>query len=907
MEIVLIPRLPQQESYASSYSQQAAWLREQLSSGQHSHHTVRVVELAGPLVATRLRQALQDLIDRFDVLRARFTCPGFEPVQSFAAFHVTLPCADLSTLDDRRQVAAARRLLSQAMAVPFDLAAGPLFRFHLLRLARERHLLLLGFHHLVIDGISYDRIFEEVMAFLAGRPLPPPRLQFQDFAAWQRARIGAGELEPSRRYWLERLGGDLPLLELPTDRPRPPAPSYAGASVLHFLEADLHDRMVALARASSTTFFRTLCAALKVFLHRLTGATDIIIGSPFAGRTHPDLAHQVGFFVTTLALRTDLGGDPDFSTALARVNEVVAGAKRHQDYPFEKLLEELALDRNLGRSPVYSVAFLKRPLTAKRRGGELCLTHWEHIPDIAPYDLLVTEAETATGVQVLFYYRPELFDRTTVERWAETFEELLRGVAGGPRTLISELPLLRGAERHQLLVEWGGAPALPMPKETSLTELFEGQVEEDPDAVAVVDGESRLSYGELNRRANRLAHRLRAMGVAPEALVALLFERSSSLIWAILGVLKAGGAYLPLERGDPESRLRSTIEDARPAVLLTDRPAPPALSLPGLARLMLAAADLAAEPTDNPPPWTGPDHLAYVIYTSGSTGGAKGTPICHRNVTRLFRATERCFGPGRGDVWTLFHSAAFDFSVWELWGALLYGGELVIVPYLVSRSPEELRALLVRERVTVLNQTPSAFRQLLAAEEQGRVGDAGRPLALRLVIFGGEAVDLPSVGAWFGLHGDRQPRLVNMYGITETTVHVTYRPLRHADLAAAWRKPIGRALPDLEIFLHDRRGWPVPAGVPGEIMVGGAGLCQGYRGRPGLAAERFVPHPYACRPGERLYRSGDLARWLPDGQLDYLGRIDHQVKVRGFRVELGEIEAALAEQAGVRAAVVLPR
>ncbi|PTV93058.1 amino acid adenylation domain-containing protein, partial [Pseudomonas aeruginosa] len=496
-----------------------------------------------------------------------------------------------------------------------------------------------------------------------------------------------------------------------------------------------------------------------------------------------------------------------------------------------------------------------------------------------------------------------LFDASTVERLAGHWRNLLRGIVANPRQRLGELPLLDAPERRQTLSEWNPAQR-ECAVQGTLQQRFEEQVRQRPQAVALILDEQRLSYGELNARANRLAHCLIARGVGADVPVGLALERSLDMLVGLLAILKAGGAYLPLDPAAPEERLAHILDDSGVRLLLTQGHL--LERLPRQAGVEVLAIDglvLDGYAESDPLPTLSADNLAYVIYTSGSTGKPKGTLLTHRNALRLFSATEAWFGFDERDVWTLFHSYAFDFSVWEIFGALLYGGRLVIVPQWVSRSPEDFYRLLCREGVTVLNQTPSAFKQLMAVACSADM--ATQQPALRYVIFGGEALDLQSLRPWFQRFGDRQPQLVNMYGITETTVHVTYRPVSEADLEGGLVSPIGGTIPDLSWYILDRDLNPVPRGAVGELYIGRAGLARGYLRRPGLSATRFVPNPFPGGAGERLYRTGDLARFQADGNIEYIGRIDHQVKVRGFRIELGEIEAALAGLAGVRDAVVL--
>ncbi|NPT02696.1 amino acid adenylation domain-containing protein, partial [Pseudomonas aeruginosa] len=497
----------------------------------------------------------------------------------------------------------------------------------------------------------------------------------------------------------------------------------------------------------------------------------------------------------------------------------------------------------------------------------------------------------------------DLFDASTVERLAGHWRNLLRGIVANPRQRLGELPLLDAPERRQTLSEWNPAQRECVVQGT-LQQRFEEQARQRPQAVALILDEQRLSYGELNARANRLAHCLIARGVGADVPVGLALERSLDMLVGLLAILKAGGAYLPLDPAAPEERLAHILDDSGVRLLLTQGHL--LERLPRQAGVEVLAIDglvLDGYAESDPLTTLTADNLAYVIYTSGSTGKPKGTLLTHRNALRLFSATEVWFGFDERDVWTLFHSYAFDFSVWEIFGALLYGGRLVIVPQWVSRSPEDFYRLLCREGVTVLNQTPSAFKQLMAVACSADM--ATQQPALRYVIFGGEALDLQSLRPWFQRFGDRQPQLVNMYGITETTVHVTYRPVSEADLEGGLVSPIGGTIPDLSWYILDRDLNPVPRGAVGELYIGRAGLARGYLKRPGLSATRFVPNPFPGGAGERLYRTGDLARFQADGNIEYIGRIDHQVKVRGFRIELGEIEAALAGLAGVRDAVVL--
>jgi fengycin family lipopeptide synthetase B len=781
-------------------------------------------------------------------------------------------------------------------------------------------------HHFVHDGWSFAVLLRELKAiypaFLAGEPSPLPELaiQYADFAVWQRQWVEGQAMGHLLDYWRQRLAGSPGVLELPADRPRPARQTFKGELELTLLPLRLYQDLREFCRREGFTLYMAMTAGFLTLLHRYTGQEDVLLGTSNANRRAREIEGMIGMVVNSLVLRGDLSGDPTFRELLERVRQVSLEAYAHQDMPFERLVQALRPDRQLGRNPLFQVMFN---------------FHDAGVPDLdfggmrvrflvrgnasAKMDLnviVIPRAEQRVGQRgageaeeralLHWEYSTELFDAETMRRMIGHYVNLLEAAVADPGRKLWDLPMLGEEERRRLTEPRSRSRAFDAGD--CLHRVFAEQARRRPEAVALTFGGRRIPYGELDGRADRLAHRLRGK-VSPGELVGLCLDRSPEMVVAILGVLKAGGAYVPLDPGYPAERLGFILDDARLRVVLTAGAA--AAALPAghgaeLLRLDGEGGDLdAGAPAGPPEVAITPDFPAYVIYTSGSTGRPKGVVVSHRHVGRLFAATDSGFGFGPNDVWTLFHSYAFDFSVWELWGALLFGGRLVIVPWEVSRSPAELHALLAGEGVTVLNQTPSAFRQLVAVEEErGREGLPPGLGDLRSVIFGGEALDLASLAPWFERYGDRRPTLVNMYGITETTVHVTHRPLSARDLEASHRSPIGEPIPDLELFVLDPRGNPAPLGVPGEIHVGGAGLASGYLHRPGLTASRFVPNPFAGE-GARLYRSGDLARLRPGGDLEYLGRVDDQVKIRGFRIELGEIEAALARHPAVRQSAVL--
>jgi len=723
-------------------------------------------------------------------------------------------------------------------------------------------------------------------------------LQYSDYAVWQRDYLKVEQLETQLSYWRETLDGAPPLLDLPADRGRAAVLSYRGEVLRFNLGVELTCGMKALARRNGASLFMALLAVYAILLRRLTGQEDLVIGSPIANRNRKEIEPVIGFFVNMLPLRLKLDGDPSFEDLLGRVRQLALDAYAHQDLPFEKLVEDLQPERNLSHTPIFQTVFALQnaPLPPLELAG-LTIRPWETEGMTAKFDLQLTLQEEGEQLTGQFEYSSDLFERGTIRCMLRYLTTLLEGVLADPTRPISEIPILTEAERQLLLAP----PQAEYPRDIPVHVQFEVQAERVPEAIALVLGEERLTYAELNQRANRLAHLLKSHGVGPEVLVGICLERSVEMVVGILAILKAGGAYLPLDPGYPGERLVYLIKDSGTPLLITQRPLLAEFETEGVTQLFLDELDevLSGLSQENIPCECAPEHLAYVIYTSGSTGNPKGVQVEHGNLSRLFSATDPWYHFKADDVWTLFHSFAFDFSVWELWGALIHGGRLVLVPYLVSRSPADFYDLLVREGVTVLNQTPSAFRQLMQEEESRE--EFGE-LALRYVIFGGEALEVASLRPWFERHGDSEPQLVNMYGITETTVHVTYRPLTAEDVVRG--SVIGVPISDLELYLLDQYRQPVPVGVAGELYVGGAGVARGYLKRPELTSERFLENPFTGKG--RLYRTGDLARRLDDGELEYLGRADHQVKIRGFRIEPGEIEAAVLCYPGVREAVVLP-
>ncbi|WP_175439954.1 non-ribosomal peptide synthetase [Micromonospora nigra] len=899
-----VERLPDRSGVLPlSFAQRRLWFLERLGGLGPTYHMPLALQLDGRLDRDALRSALDALVARHEALRTRIVADGAEAGQQIDPPGVgfTLRVDDLTGHAD--SAAALAALQQEESTAPFDLAAGPLIRGRLVVLGAERHVLLLTMHHIVSDGWSLGILTRELgvlyIAHHHGRPdpLPPLPVQYADYAAWQRQWLTDDTLTRQETHWRHTLANAPTLLDLPTDRPRPTEQDHHGAHLPITLDPHLTTALKTLTTSHGTTLYMTLLTAWAIVLSRLSGHHDLIIGTPTANRRRAELENLIGFFVNTLALRIDLTDHPTTTQLLHRIRDLTLTTLDHQDLPFEHVVEAVNPTRNLAHTPLFQVMFAwqnNEDVALELPGVEVTALRspWTS----AKFDLTLALAEHDGRITGSLEYATALFDTTTAQRHIRYLHHVLTQLVAHPDRPIDEVTLLDATERRELVAAWGEATAYPV--EQTIPELFARQVAATPDAVAVTFETTSLTYRDLDTRANQLAHHLRDHGVGPDTLVAVCLQRSPELVVALLAVLKAGGAYVPLDPTHPVERLTDLLRDTDPVAVLVH--AATRTTLHDLTTAPLVDLDTphwTHRPTTSPDPGTRPDHLAYVIHTSGSTGRPKGVMVEHANVVRLFSATAGWFGFGPADVWSLFHSFAFDFSVWEIWGALLHGGRLVIVPQLVSRSPADFHRLLCDEGVTVLNQTPSAFRSLIAAQ-----ADSTRTHRLRTVVFGGEALDPTMLRPWYADRRNGDTELVNMYGITETTVHVTYRPLTPADAERPGVSPIGRPLGDLRLYVLDGRGEPVPPGVVGELHVGGAGVARGYLNRPALTAQRFRPSPFVAT--DRLYATGDLVRHRADGSLEYLGRNDSQVQIRGYRVELGEIEAQLAACPGVRDAVV---
>ena len=881
-----------------SFAQERLWFLSQLEAESALYSVPGALRLTGPLDVAALERTLEELVRRHESLRTTFVFRDGVPGQVVAdATRPALPLDDLSALPPEEREAEARRRVNDEARRPFDLVRGPLFRARLLRLAPEEHVLVLVMHHVVSDGWSLGVLFREVGALYAALAageeprLPELPVQYADFAAWQRAWLGGGVLSGQLAYWRERLADAPAVLELPTDRPRRAVYRYVGAQETRLLPAALADRLRELSRREGATLFMTLLGAFQLLLTRYSGQEDLVVGTPIAGRTQAEVEGLIGFFINTLVLRTDLSGDPGFTELLARVRETTLGAYAHQDVPFERLVEELQPERSLSYTPLFQVMFALQniPGLSFRLPG-LTLDSVEVDTGTNKFDLTLFAQEIPEGIHLVLGHSSDLFDRATAARMLEQLELLLEGITAAPERRISELPLLREAERQVVLEEWNRTEA-EFPRHLTLHELVEAQARRTPDAVALRFEGRSVTYRELDERASRLAHHLRGRGVRPEARVGICLERGVEMIAGVLGILKVGGVYVPVDPAFPRERVAFTLENSAVALVLTTSGLLDTLAHVRVEALALDRewARIEREPATPPESGAHPEGLAYVLYTSGSTGRPKGVMAEHRGMCNLVTYQARTFGCGPGERvlhWAPLH---FDASAAEIFMALTTGATLVLARRETLLPGPELVRLLEEERVTNAKFTPSA----LAA-----IPDAALP-DLRAVLAGGEACTRELVDRW----GPGR-RFFNVYGPTENSVRIAVAECFPGEERIP---PIGPALANVRAYVLDRHLEPVPAGVPGELYSAGVGLARGYLDRPDLTAERFLPDPFSPTPGGRMYRTGDRVRWRADGQMEFLGRFDFQVKIRGFRIEPGEVESVLRRHPAVRDAVVLAR
>jgi amino acid adenylation domain-containing protein len=884
-----------------SFAQERLWFLDELEPHNPFYNIPVAVRITGPLNVAAIDQSINEIIRRHEVLRTTCSTIDGNPVQVIAPdASFALPVVDLRDLPNPEREDKARELATQEARKPFDLAHGPLFRATLLWLGEEDYVLLLITHHFVADGWSMGVLHREISAlyetFSTGRPSPLPELpiQYADFGHWQRQVLQGQMLETQRAYWKKQLADAPSATELPTDRQRPSVQTYCGATQSFSLPTTLSEAIKALSRRQGVTLFMTLLAAFQTLLHRYTGQEDIVVGTAVSNRNRIETEGLIGPFANNLALRTDLSGSPSFRELLGRVREVAVGAYAHQDLPWEKLIEELRPERDLSRNQLFQILFVfhEHSLEQNLKLPGLSVRDFRIELGTARFDLSLGMTSEKNRLSGCVEYNTDLFDPSTITRFLAHFQVLLEAVALDPDQPISTVPLLTEAERHQLLVAWNDTHG-DYPKASCLHQLFEEQVTRTPEATAAIFGDQLLTYRKLNACANQLANHLRTLGVGPEVLVGICVERSLEMVVGLLGILKAGGAFVPLDPVSPKERLTVILEDSRLPVLLTqDRLAESfAENGPHIIRLDTDCDMIGRESLENLSIRATPENLAYVTYTSGSTGKPKGVMIENRSVVNVLTSFIKSYGLSAADRILQQTSISFDVSVNEIFPVLCVGGALVLPDKDDVADFERLTRIISKHRVTIIGAAPSLLAALNAENYDLST--------LRLILSGGEALSYSDVDRLL-----KATMVTNGYGPTETTICALSYDLDPQGLGKdATTIPIGKPLMNYRVYVLDKNLESMPVGCPGELCISGVGLARGYLNAPELTAESFVPSPFI--PGERLYRTGDLARWLPDGNVEFLGRIDDQVKIRGIRIEPAEIEAALDAHEAVRKTVVM--
>ena len=887
-----------------SYNQQGLWVLNQLMPGESVYHSPTAARLRGKLDVPALQKALQAIFARHDGLRTVFRAIDGEPVQLVQDVTLDVPVIDLSAADETEREAEALKILRHEARRPFDLSVGPLMRAVIVRLREDEHILLATLHHIVTDGWSFGIIHRELSsfyeAFAAGGPSPFAELpiQYSDYAMWQREWFEGEVYESQLAYWKKQFATMPPALELPADHRRPSVQAYRafrGDQQTITLSADLTRRIRKLCQQENVTLFMVLMAAYQILLHRYTEEEDIVVGTPIAGRPVPEIEGLIGLFINTLAIRAQVSGGATVREFLNHVKQVALGAYSNQDLPFERLVKELQPDRTLAQNPLFQVMFVLQseeilPLNLSGITAE----HFRIDHVMANFDLTLDIVEHQDKLVCLFESNADLFEADTIGRMMTHFQNILEGITANTEQKISAVPLLSEAERRQLLVDWNNTKT-EYPSTRSIQELFEEQVSLAPEAAALVWDDGELTYRDLNARANRLAHYLRTRGVKADTRVAVCLPRSPGLIVAVLAILKAGGGYVPLDPAYPQNRLEFMMADSGAPLMLTNTELASKLaSNDAVICIDVLGEELTSQSQENLPSISATDHLAYVIYTSGSTGKPKGVAVTHRNVVRLVKNTNYA-SFSRDEVFLQASTISFDASTFEIWGSLLNGARLVMLPA-GAPSLKELGQTIKRHKVTTLWLTAGLFHLMVENHLDDLRG-------LRQLLAGGDVLSVPHVRRVFAELPNC--RLINGYGPTENTTFTCCYPLKDISKVNG-SVPIGFPISNTSVYVLDRQSNPVPIGIPGELYIGGDGLARGYLDRPELTEERFVRNPFSAQ-GDRLYRTGDLVRYRPTGEIEFIGRVDDQVKVRGFRVELGEIEAALRQHEGVREATVVTR
>ncbi|QFS50801.1 non-ribosomal peptide synthetase [Nostoc sphaeroides] len=905
------PQSRDTQNFPLSYAQQRLWFLSQLEPQSSAYNIPAAIRLTGRLNIAALENSINEIVHRHEILRTTFTVVDGEPVQVInAADKLQLPIIDLQTLSETERETEVLRQAMQDAQTPFNLEQDALLRVSLLRLSQIDHVILFTMHHIVSDGWSTGILIRELTTLYQAcdrsQPcnLPQLPIQYADFAVWQRQWLQGEVLNNQVNYWKQQLGGDLPVLESPTDRPRPAIQTDRGATESFALSESVTAALKNLSQQEGVTLFMTLLAAFKVLLHRYTQQDDILVGTPIANRNRSEIEGLIGFFVNTLVLRSNLAGNPTFKELLAQVREVTLGAYAHQDLPFEQLVEELQPERDLSHSSLFQVMFiLQNAPTEVLHLPDLTLDPLKIESQTANFDLTLSMVETEIGIKGGIEYNTDLFDADRISRMLGHFLTLLESIIAHPEQPISDLALLTATENQQILNTWN-SNQIYVPQQC-IHQLFEVQVEKTPDAVAVVFENEKITYKELNQRANKLAHYLQTQGIKPDILVGICLERSCELVVGILGILKVGGAYLPLDPAYPQERLAYMLEDAQLSAIITQEKLVNNLSIHNIQIICIDSnwEQITNQTRENPVSQVTANNLAYVIYTSGSTGKSKGVMIEHRSLVNAYLAWEEAYHLQKNATSHL-QMASFSFDVFtgDLVRALCSGGKLVLCPREFLLEPEKLYQLMLQEQVDCAEFVPGVLRNLTQYLEQSQQ----RLDFMQLLVCGSDSWYVQEYEEFRQICSPKT-RLINSFGLTEATIDSTYFETRKTNLPVEQLVPIGQPFANTEIYILDSYLQPLPVGVTGEIYIGGAGLARGYLNRPDLTAEKFIPNYFTQKTGEYIYKTGDLGRWLPDGNIELIGRVDNQVKLRGFRIELGEVEAVLGKHPMLKESVVLVR
>ena len=878
------------ENYELSSAQSRMFIQEHFEGINTSYNIPIAMIVKGEVSVERFKSVFDQIIERHESFRTTFEIVEDKIVQ-IVREQVKSP---FTYINDKPSNIHEYVI---GLIKPFDLKKAPLLRVYLIKVDTQSHLLFIDMHHIISDGISVNIITKDFIELYKGNKLPKINLHYKDFAAWQNKVLTSEEMKDQEEFWMTILDGDLPVLEIPTDFPRPSTQAFEGDRIFFQIGEALTNSLYELAAKYNTTLYTILLASYNILLSKYSSQEDIIVGTPVAGRNHPDLKNIVGMFVNSLAMRNQPTSNKSFLKFLEEVKENAFQAYKHQDYQFDELVKKIITKRNLGRHPIFDTMFILQNQNMEHENinvDNLVLKPFNIQSKITLFDISLEADEKDGDINFIFEYCTKLFKRKTIEAFKQHFIRILNIVTERPEILIGEISLITEDEKDYVLHVLNHTDMNT--EQATIKDLFELQVDLNPNKIAVVYQRGYLTYRELNRRANQLAHKLIHLGVKEETIVGLLIERSIDTIISIIAIVKAGGAYLPIDSALPQERMEFMLKDSQAKILITHSNMP---NIVTKATKIYIDQGMDIEGNDhNPTVQIHPSHLLYVLYTSGSTGTPKGVLIEHKNVVRLLFNNAQKFDFNSSDCWTMFHSYSFDFSVWEMYGALLNGGKLIVVPLEIAQDPKRFLTLLENERVTVLNQTPPAFDHLSKLVVQDHKTD----LTVRYIIFGGDELKPFKLKEWKEKYPET--KLINMYGITETTVHVTYKEITNEDIRNN-RNNIGHPIPTLKVYIFDKNGNIQPTGVPGEIYVAGLGVARGYLNRDKLSKEKFITNPY--NPLERLYKTGDLGRWNHDGSLEYYGRIDYQVQVRGHRVEIGEIEATLLNYSSVKDAIVLDK